>query len=187
MNRIAGRAWALLLMIALLLGGTGFFLYEYVTLSSDWVMHTGSPHIYDEDGRTVAMGTVVDRDGKFLLNLSDKRTYSVETSLRMATIHWLGDRKGNISAPFLRNYAKEMTGYDNINGVYHYGGMGANATLTLSASVQTAALQALGDRKGTVAVYNYKTGEILCAVSTPTYDPDQIPDFSADTTGAYEG
>ena len=187
MNRIAGRAWALLLMIVMLLGGTGFFLYEYYTEASNWVMHSGSPHVYDEEGRSVALGTVVDRDGIFLLNLADKRTYSTDPTVRMATVHWLGDRKGNIYAPFLRKYAKEMTGFDNINGIYNYGGMGGRTTLTISASVQAAALQALGDRKGTVAVYNYKTGELLCAVTTPTYDPDEIPDFSADTTGSYEG
>jgi peptidoglycan glycosyltransferase len=40
---------------------------------------------------------------------------------------------------------------------------------------------------GTAAVYNYKTGEILCAVTTPTYDPDNIPDIAGDTTGSYTG
>ena len=49
------------------------------------------------------------------------------------------------------------------------------------------ALEALGSHKGTIAVYNYKTGEILCAVTTPTYDPDDVPDIAGDTTGAYEG
>lgn len=187
MNRIAGRAWALFLMVAMLLGGTGFFLYEYYTQSSGWVMHTGSPHVYEEDGRTVALGTVVDRDGNFLLDLADKRTYSEDAAVRKATVHWLGDRQGNIYAPFLRNYAKQMTGFDRVNGVYNYGGIGGQTTLTLSASVQAAALKALGERKGTVAVYNYKTGELICAVTTPTYDPDNIPDFSADPTLDYEG
>ena len=186
MNRIAGRAWALLLMVAMLLGGTGFFLYEYATQSGDWVMHTGSPHVYQQDGKTVAMGTVVDRDGNFLLGLENKRAYSVDAAVRMSTVHWLGDREGNIYAPFLSNYAKEMSGFDTVNGIYNYGGQGGVTTLTLSASVQAAALEALGDRKGTVAVYNYKTGQLLCAVTTPTYDPDDIPDFSADAS-AFEG
>ncbi len=48
-------------------------------------------------------------------------------------------------------------------------------TLTVSADVQRTALAALDGRKGTVGVYNYKTGEILCAVSSPTYDPDDVP------------
>ena len=45
--------------------------------------------------------------------------------------------------------------------------------LTLSTYVQTVALEAMGDYNGTVAVYNYKTGELICAVSTPGLDPDE--------------
>lgn len=188
MNRIAGRAWALLLIISILLGGVGIFLYEYCTLSEDWVLHRGNPHVYEEAQAELrlVMGTVVDRDGNFLLDLADNRTYSSDSAIRKSMLHWLGDRIGNISAPALTHYTKEMLGYDRINGIYHYGGVGGKATLTLSASVQKAALEALGDRKGTVAVYNYRTGQILCAVTTPTYDPDSIPDFSANGE-AYEG
>jgi peptidoglycan glycosyltransferase len=50
-----------------------------------------------------------------------------------------------------------------------------------------AALEAMGDYVGTLAVYNYETGEILCAVTTPTFDPDNVPDIAGDTTGAFEG
>lgn len=184
MLRIAGRAWALLLIVAILLGGLGFFLYEYANHAAKWVMHSGSPHVYEGAQQTIAMGTVVDRDGNFLLELGDKRGYSSDASVRMSTLHWLGDRVGNISAPALDFYAKEMIGFDTVNGIYNYGGAGGQATLTLSAQIQSAALEALGDRKGTVAVYNYKTGELLCAVTTPTYDPDNIPNFAA---GDYEG
>ncbi len=186
MNRIAGRAWSLLLIVSILLGGLGFFLYEYKMYSENWVLHTGNPHVYQGSQQTLASGTVVDRHGNFLLNLADKRSYSSNAAWRMATLHWLGDRAGNIHAPMLKHYTKEMLGYDPVNGIYTYGGMGGQAALTLSASVQQVALQAMGDKKGTVAVYNYKTGEILCAVTTPTYDPNHIPDFSADPE-AYEG
>lgn len=186
MNRIAGRAWALLLIVSILLGGLGFFLYEYYSLSENWVLSNGNPHIYQGAEQQLAAGTVVDRQGNFLLNLANKRSYSTDPGIRMSTLHWLGDRAGNIHAPALTFYTKEMLGYDPVNGIYNYGGLGGQATLTLSAAVQKTALEALGDRKGTVAVYNYKTGEILCAVTTPTYDPDNIPDFSADTA-AYEG
>lgn len=58
--------------------------------------------------------------------------------------------------------------------------------MTFSAHVQQTALDALDGRKGTVAVYNYKTGEILCAVTTPTFDPDDVPDFS-ENPEKYEG
>ena len=76
---------------------------------------------------------------------------------------------------------------DLVDGLYNYGDVAGIAELTISAEVQKAALKAMGDHKGTIAVYNYKTGEILCAVTTPTYDPDDVPDVEGDETGAYEG
>ena len=186
MNRIASRAWALLLIIGILFGGIGCFLYEYAMRSEQWVLHSGNPHIYEGAEQLLAAGIVVDREGDFLLNLADKRSYSTDPGVRMSMLHWLGDRAGNIFAPALHNYTKEMLGYDAFNGIYQYGGVGGQASLTLSASIQKVALEALGNRKGTVAVYNYKTGQLLCAVTTPTYDPDEIPDFSA-SADAYDG
>jgi peptidoglycan glycosyltransferase len=187
MNRIAGRAWVLWLLVSLLLGGVGFFLYEYAVSSHKWVMHSANPHVYQGGAQTVACGKVTDRDGIFLLDLGNGRQYAHDSYLRAATLHWLGDRSGNIAAPALSHYAKELAGFTPVNGIYGYGGTGANAKLTLSAPVQKTALEALGSYKGTVAVYNYRTGEILCAVSTPAFDPDHVPDFSMDTAGLYEG
>ena len=39
---------------------------------------------------------------------------------------------------------------------------------------------------GTVAVYNYKTGEILCMVSAPSYDPLNVP-ADLETNDRYQG
>ena len=184
MNRIANRVWALFLFVAVLLGGFGFFLTEYFTKGSEWVVVSGSPHVYN--GENIGCGVVVDRESTLLVDLNDGRAYSNVEDLRRATVHWIGDRYGSISAPALSHYAKEMAGFDYFNGIYNYGQTGGVAELTLSAKMQTAALEALGDYKGTVAVFNYKTGEILCAVTTPTYDPDNVPEFSKDDP-AYEG
>lgn len=168
----------------MLVGGLGFFLVEYFIKGGQWVLHAGSPHVYS--GPNIGTGIVTDRDGVLLLDMSGSRTYGSLPELRKATLHWLGDRYGYISAPALPSYAEEMAGYNPLTGLYSYSG-GGQAALTLSAQVQMTALKALGDRKGTVAVYNYKTGEILCAVSTPNYDPDDVPDIEGDTSGVYEG
>lgn len=185
MNRISRRAGALFLLTALLLGGMGFFLYEYVTQADSWVVSAGSPHVYNSGN--IGMGTVVDRNGMTLLDITESRSYASDETVRKATLHWLGDRQGRISAPAVSHYAREMTGFDLVNGLYAYGGAGGQATLTISAEIQKTALEAMGDRKGTIAVYNYQTGEILCAVTTPNYDPDNVPEIDGDTTGAYEG
>ncbi len=185
MNRIAGRASITLLLVLLLLAGFVFFICEFIFEAENWVITAGSPHVYNADN--IGCGVVTDRDGTFLLDMNGQRTYAGTEAVRRATVHWLGDRYGNISAPALSTYASELAGFDVLNGVYSYGNTGGTAKLTLSAEIQTAALEALGDYKGTVGVYNYKTGEILCAVSTPTYDPDNVPDIESDETGAYEG
>lgn len=185
MNRVTRRAWIMMVFIAILVGGMLFFLYEYATQSSAWVVSTGSPHVYNNSN--IGCGLVTDREGLLLLDTRNERTYSPDLDIRKSTLHWVGDRSGNISATAIAHYAEQMAGFDLVNGVYSYGGTGGQAVLTLSARVQTAALEAMGSRKGTIAVYNYQTGEILCAVSAPTYDPDNVPDIAGDTSGAYEG
>ena len=185
MNRIANRAGALFLLVILLLGGMGFFLYEYACYADSWVISTGSPHVYNSTN--IVCGQVVDRDGNILLDITASRTYAEDLEVRKSTLHWLGDREGRISAPAVSHYAKEMTGYNPITGLYSYSGSGGQAVLTLSADIQETALKAMDGRKGTIAVYNYKTGEILCAVTTPNYDPDDVPDIANDDSDKWEG
>ena len=185
MNRITKRTWIMGLFLLLLLGGLLFFVWEYMTQAESWVSFSGSPHLYNSSN--IGCGTITDRSGNLLLDISQGRTYSDDANTRKSTLHWLGDKKGFINASTVSTYAASMVGYDRINGVYNASDEGGNARLTLSAKVQNAALEAMGNRKGTVGVYNYKTGEILCALTTPTYDPENVPDIAGDTTGAYDG
>ena len=183
MNKVASRGGILIIFILILIAGFTFFIFEFSTQADDWVTFTGSPHVYS--GKNIGCGFITDRDGVPLLDLSNDRVYSTDEQLREATVHWLGDRKGSINAPALSNYASELAGFDLLNGVYSYRNVGGTAKLTLSASVQKAALEALGDYKGTIGVYNYKTGELICAVTTPTFDPDNPPVSTDDPE--YEG
>ena len=185
MNRVANRAIALWLLLVILIGGVAFFTGEYAIEARQWAVFDGSPHVYN--GGNIGCGTVIDSDGVFLLDMNAGRTYSDSLAIRQSTVHWLGDRYGSISAPALADFSAQMAGYDPVNGVYNYGDQNGLAELTLSSAVQTAALEAMGGYKGTVAVYNYKTGQLLCAVTTPTYDPNQVPNLDDDPDGRYEG
>ena len=170
MNRIAKRSIATLILCLVLLLGFGYFVFEYGANAQDWVIFPGSPHVYT--GGNIGCGTITDRDGNVLLTLSGDRVYTQDSLLRMATVHYLGDRKGSVSAPSLSHFAKQIVSYDLLSGIYAYGSTGSTAQMTLSAQLQKAALTALGEKSGTVAVYNYKTGQLLCAVTSPTFDPD---------------
>lgn len=185
MNRIASRSWIVILLAGLLLGGLLFFAGDFLLHSPQWVQFSGSPHIYN--GNQLQKGTVVDRSGVVLLDYAEERTYAEQSVVRKATLHWVGDRSGNIQPPLISEYTLPLCGYNTVNGVYAYGDNSGTLQLTLSARLQTVAMEALGNRRGVVAVMNYRTGEILCAVSTPTFDPDNVPDIAGDTTGRYSG
>lgn len=185
MNRIAGRSGIALLLVLVLIGGLVFFVGEYFLEADDWINAAGSPHVYN--GGNIGCGVVLDREGELLLDISEERIYPDSLALRKSVIHWLGDREGNISAPALPNYSDALSGFDLFNGIYSFSGTGGEAVLTLSARAQIAAMEALDGYKGTVAVYNYKTGEILCSVSAPAYDPDDVPDILGEDSAEYEG
>lgn len=187
MNRIAKRSFTVTFLALLLIGGFVFFLAEYAMNVSQWAVSENSPHVYDDSH--LQSGKVLDREGNLLLERQESWTYSSDAQIRQAVLHWIGDREGNIQAPAVPNYREETMEFDPLNGIYHYGQIKTyegSVQLTLSAQLQVVALEALNGRKGTVGVYNYKTGEILCAVTTPTYDPDNVPDIAADPV-TYEG
>ena len=185
MKKISRRAWMAMGLALALLAGLLVFFGEYFINAKDWVSFPGSPHVYT--GVNPDCGRIYDRSGTLLLDTNDGRVYNADETVRKATMHLLGDRDGYISAPLLKTYASKMIGFDVWNGLYTDEPGSVAARLTISASVQTAAQKALTGYRGTIGVYNYKTGEILCAVTSPSYDPDNVPDVAGDTTGSYEG
>jgi peptidoglycan glycosyltransferase len=52
--------------------------------------------------------------------------------------------------------------------------VGDDIILTIDSRIQHLAYSLMSDKKGAVVVLNIKTGEILCAVSTPSFDPNTI-------------
>lgn len=185
MKKVSRRTFSAVLLAVILLAGTVLFLLQYFAKGDAWVTFPGSPHVY-ENG-VLRSGTVMDREGQLLLSLSGQRIYASDAVLRESTLHLLGDRSGNIQASILKHYAPEFAGFSSVSGTYFAGKEPVNMTLTISSAAQKAAYAALNGRKGTVAVYNYQTGEILCAVSSPSYDPDNVPNVESDTTGRYDG
>ena len=186
MNRVSRRAWALLALMLLLVGGLGFFLVEYFLNAPQWVTYPGSPHTQGSSQK----GTVVDRAGEVLMTMGDGTTYAESTRVRKAMLHWLGDREGKIYAPLVPSYMDEMSQYNLVTGLYNFEQADGSIELTISADLQSTALKAMGDKQGVIAVYNYKTGEILCAVTTPNYDPDDPPKITAEeleNNEAYDG
>lgn len=184
MKKISGRTVFTTLLSLLAIVGLVLFVIQYFFEAEKWVTHAGSPHVYS--GGNISTGSVQDRDGVMLLyNNENGRNYSDDSLIRKATLHLLGDRKGYIEAPLINTYAEYLINYNKITGLYGQSEEGCTMNLTLSSNACTTALNALGERKGTVGVYNYKTGEILCMVSSSTYDPDDMPDMETIDSDPY--
>lgn len=184
MNSISKRTTFALALACILLFGGLVFAVRYFLFSDRWVVFKNSPHVYNNSG-TLDLGTVTDRDGTLLLDSSGSIKYADDSLTRKSVLHLLGDREGMIYQQILPYYSDELVGYNKWSGTYHSEKGKGKCVLTVSADVQAIAYQALNGRKGTVGVYNYKTGEILCAATSPSYDPDNVPSVIEDSSGMY--
>lgn len=186
MKKISGRTVFTTLLSLLVVAGMVLFVGQYFIKAGDWVTFPGSPHVYS--GGNISTGSIRDRDGVTVLTNGGSREYSDSEMIRKATIHLLGDRYGYIEAPLINAYADKLLDYNAVTGTYNTSETGNVMNLTLSTGACVTALNDLGYRKGTVGVYNYETGEVLCMVSSGTYDPDDMPDMETiESENYYEG
>ncbi len=173
MKKIERRAFVCLALALLLAAGLGFFLVKYFLDGGSWASSAFNRHLYNSSGQ-LASGTVLDRDGDVLSEVVDgQRTYYDNATVRKATLHAVGDLQG------------KLTGYSLLNGAFG-AQRGNDLYLTIDARYNYTAYEALGGKSGTVAVYNYETGEILCMVSAPSYDPLNVPE-DITTNDRYKG
>lgn len=185
MRKIEKRAVLCLIIALALIAGLGLFCFRFVTNAADWAAYPYNRHMYSNSGQLLS-GTILDRDGDLLTEVKDgERVYYPDATVRRATVHAVGDGSGYIGTGALTAFADRLSGYNLITGGYSPLGSGRNLTLTLDAYLNVTAYNAMDGRQGTVGVYNYKTGDILCMVSTPSFDPENPPDASSAEDGVY--
>lgn len=161
---------AMIAVILLFVFAVGILVFRYVKMGEDWAFYETNPHIYSS-GSLVNAGAITDREGKTLSDTKNgQRIYNNNSDVRKATIHIAGDHEGYVSTGVTNALKDKLTGYSLSNGIFTLSGKGNSAELTISSEISVAAMKALGDYAGCVGICNYKTGEVLCMVSTPTYD-----------------
>lgn len=178
MKKLEKRSIFCLILAFLLLLSGGIFTFRFVRDGSTWASFPSNRHLYN--GGVLATGQILDRNGSTLSSTENgERSYNQNKTIRLATLHAVGDSEGRIGTGAQTFFASKLVGYNLITGAYPIGGS-RNLYLTIDANVCATAYQALNGRKGTVGVYNYQTGEIICMVSTPTFDPANPPTIEAD-------
>ena len=165
-----------LLIAAVLCIGVVVFGVRFVRDGGRWASFYGNTQIYT-DG-IINRGIVMDRNDELLIQCAREGvTYSEDSTIRKATIHAVGDPAGNIASGAISIYKSQLIGYDILNGTYDTDQSGKKIQLTIDANANVAAYNALAGRTGAVGVFNWKTGEIVCMVSTPSFDPyGYLPD-----------
>lgn len=190
MRNTTKRAYILFALIAAFFCGLVFMAVSFALNADTWASSRLNEHIYKYRQLATA-GTIYDRNGKVLVQTKDgERIYAEDYTVRLSTLHVIGDSQGFISTGVQTVYRPHLIGYNFVDGVYSAvkKGKGNDLTLTIDSAVSAAAYEALGGNKGTIAVYNYKTGAVLCEVSAPTFDPENKPDdIDTDTSGKYDG
>ena len=190
MKLLTRRAFGLLILTLLLIAGLLLFGVRYALDASSWAHYPVNKHLY-HNGILKTAGKIFDRNGEILLETVDGiQKYHEDKAVRMTMMPAVGDSHGNIATSLQVAYGERLSGWDPVNGAFRFderiSGFGSDITLTLDAGLCTAAYKAMNGRKGTVGVYNYRTGEILCMASLPTFDPENRPDVEA-APEKYEG
>ena len=187
MNTVTKRAYVLLGIIIAFMAGLIALGASYFVNGGTWATDSHNGHLYS-NGQITNAGKILDRNGVVLAeSVNGKRVYNSSKAIRVSTLHAVGDTYGYIAHGAHTLCRDKLTGYSFVNGIYDLinTGEGSNVTLTIDAELCSTAYSALNGRKGTVGVYNYKTGEIVCMVSSASYDPENKPS-DIETNDKYE-
>lgn len=191
MKRILRRSTMIFVLTVAFIGGMSYLTFQLVTNADDWASQPFNAHIAGSGGLAHA-GAIYDRNGNVLAQTVDgERVYNESESVRKSLLHVVGDNSLNISTAAQSMYRSELTGYNLIWGLNMPQSLQSknDLTLTVDAATCAAAYDVLNsyDAKGACVVYNYKTGDVICSVSTFAYDPQAPPEITEKNEEEYEG
>ena len=192
MKSTTKRAFVVFLLVAFFSVGLVYLAINLGTNAEKWATLRANTHLVN-DGSFIGAGNILDRNGVVLAEtVEGERVYNNSERIRRSVLHIVGDSEGFIASGVQTAYKKELIGYNLVTGIYSLKKYerGNDVTLALDTSVSAVALDALGNKKGVVALYNYETGELLCSVSSPNFDIRNKPsteDIEENENGKYDG
>ena len=189
MKRIMTRSLVLWFVTFAFMAGTIYLAVVTVLNHNRWVQQPYNGHLASAGDLSNA-GKIYDRDRNKLAYSEDgKRYYADDAATREALLHVIGDESMNISTGIQSRYRTSLSGYNFVIGAGLPESLRPNSdiSLTVDSDACRAAYEALNGHKGACVVYNYKTGEVLCDVSAPSYDPADPPTITEDNESEYDG
>ena len=172
MKRLKTRTLFVFFFVGLLVLGMLFLIFSYLRDGAYWAAH--------RPAGSITSGQITDRNGVVLYDY-ESSSYNSDYDIRLSTIHAVGDRTCSISSGARQVFAGKMSDYNPITGIST---KAEQLKLSLDANLNVRAWEAMEGRKGTVGLYNYRTGEVLCMLSTPVFDPEDKAQIDAINAGA---
>ncbi|MET9447694.1 peptidoglycan D,D-transpeptidase FtsI family protein [Streptomyces cinerochromogenes] len=187
MNKTIRRAsvFALLLVLSLLVRATWLQFYDGKALADDNDNRRNAIATYSRPlGNIIVAGDAVTGSARTKgSDLAYKRTYT-DGELYAAVTGYASQAYAPTQLEGI--YKDLLNGTDNqlktvMDTVTGERAEPGDVVTTIDPAVQKAAYRALGDKKGGAVAIDPRTGRILAAVSTPSYDPSSLTD--ANTAG----
>ena len=163
MKKISTRAVSVLLLAVLVIVGLNVYVLHYISDGRRWALSFARLN-------SESTGAIEDRNGvKLALFDAEHSYFNADLETRLANYHVTGDFWGRTGTGLLSAYWANAQAFSLLTGTTH----AQNTVLKLSidASLNAVAHRALGEQIGAAMLMNYRTGEVLAMVSTPTIDP----------------
>ncbi len=154
----------MLLIAALVVCGMIVYLTRYIDHGKEWAL-------YFSRANSGSTGQLIDRNGITLAYFNGTDSYLCpDRQTRIANYHVTGDYWGRTGTGILSRFWKEMQDFSLLTGTTRT--EDSVLTLNIDARLNDRIFEALGNsRDGCMLVCNYRTGELLGMVSTPSVDP----------------
>jgi peptidoglycan glycosyltransferase len=175
-HRVLNLILALFLLVALWLGYWGVVRAPELSARED------NPRRVEAE-RRLQRGRVLDRDGAPLAwsEVDDdghvERRYAGDWLAHVVGYYSLRHGVGGVEAArdaYLRGEANRTAWEAWRDSLLHRPQLGQEVVLTLDASLQQAASQALGEQAGAIVLLDAQRGQVLALVSHPSFDPNRL-------------
>ncbi len=163
MKKLNRRALSVMMLAMFIVLGLLTYIERFLRDGENWANYFSRLNSLSE-------GIVTDRNDVLLagFNARDNR-YNEDRNTRIANYHVTGDFWNRTGTGILTNFARQLHSYNPVTGMTQTKYI--SLKLNVDSVLNNKAYAALAGRKGAVALVNYKTGELLCMVSSPAVDP----------------
>ncbi len=164
MKKISNRALSVLLIVALVIVGMSAYVLNYIDHGEEWAL-------YFSRANSGSTGKLLDKNGIILASFSGvENLFSPDELTREANYHVTGDYWGRTGTGIITRYWDDVHGFSLLTGTTR--SEDSVLTLNIDARLNNKIFETMGSEgAGAMLVCNYKTGELLGMVSTPSVDP----------------